>query len=167
MATEISKLKVNGFTLIEILVTMALFAVVVSISMGVIFRVLSVNQKIHSIASVTDSVSSGLETMSIDLRYGSDYGCEYSEGCDSIVFVNYDGVLTEYFLDDGQIWRSLNGGPPRRLIAPRANIDGLRFYVHDSFLVTIVIKGEVVIGRERSDFSLQTAVSQRQRHEDI
>lgn len=167
MITEKPKNNWNGFTLIETLVVMTLFLFVVALSIGVMMQVLTVNQKVRSESSVMNNINTGLETMTIELRYGSDYDCDAPEGCDSITFTNYDYTQVEYFLEDGQIRRSVNGGDSRRLSTPEATISNLRFYVHDDLLVTVVLKGEVGSGQKSSDFSLQTAVSQRQRHEDF
>ncbi len=162
---ENNKLKDKGFTLIEILVVMAVFSIVVTLSIGIIMQVFSVNQKVRSVSSVMDNVSTGLETMTIELRYGGDYQCDSLEGCDSISFRGHDDRKIRYFLEDGAILRSTEGGIPRKLSTPEATISNLRFYVHNDLLVTVVIKGEVGRGPEGSTFSLQTAVAQRQRYE--
>ena len=156
----------NGFTLIELLVVVAVFAMVVTLSIGVIMQVLSVNKKVRSMSSVMDNISSVLEIMTIEMRYGRDYYCIDPDDCNWITFYDYDNTEVNYFLTDNEIWKTVGEGSPRRLSTPEATIDGLHFHIHNDLLVMIVVKGRVGSGPEGSEFSLQTAVSQRQRHEE-
>jgi prepilin-type N-terminal cleavage/methylation domain-containing protein len=165
MAKKRLKDKRKGFSLVEMLVVMALFAIVITISIGVIMQVFAVNQKVRSMSYVMDNISAGLEIITIDLRYGSEYQCEFLDGCDSLSFLRYDNTPVEYFLQDGRIWRSIDGNSPRALSTSDATIDSFLFYVYNDLLTVVVIKGHVGEEQDVSHFSLQTAVSQRQRYE--
>ena len=67
-----------GFTLVEMIVSLALFSVVAVIAIGALLKVIDANDKAQSIQSAVTNLNFALESMSRDLRTGTDYDCETS-----------------------------------------------------------------------------------------
>lgn len=64
-----------GFTLIEMLVSIALFAVVVTTSMGTLLVLIDANAKSQSIQISINNLSFALDAMTRQIRTGFDYYC--------------------------------------------------------------------------------------------
>jgi len=71
-------MKDRGFTLVEMIVSLALFSVVAVIAIGALLKVINANNKAQSIQSAVTNLNFALESMSRDLRTGTDYDCETS-----------------------------------------------------------------------------------------
>lgn len=67
--------KTNGFTLIEIIVSLALFAVVAVVAVGAFLKIIDANRRSEAIETAVNDTSFALESISRDLRVGSDYEC--------------------------------------------------------------------------------------------
>ncbi len=67
--------KNKGFTLVEMLVAIAVFMSVMVISVGALFTVINTNKKNEAIKTVVDNVSFALDSISRDMRTGTHYGC--------------------------------------------------------------------------------------------
>ncbi len=65
----------SGFSLIEILVSVALFAVVVISGTAAILAVIDANQKSQSLNSVMTNLNTALESMAREIRVGTDFSC--------------------------------------------------------------------------------------------
>ena len=65
----------RGFTLIEMLVSIALFAVTVTISMGSLLVLVDANAKSQSVQIAVTNLSFALDTMTRQLRTGTDIYC--------------------------------------------------------------------------------------------
>ena len=65
----------NGFTLIEIMISLGIFAIVAVIAVGALLKVLDANKKAQSIQDAVTNLSFAMETMSRDLRTGTKYDC--------------------------------------------------------------------------------------------
>ncbi len=73
---QIRKFKNNkGFTLVELMVSVSIFAVVMILCMGAILTVLDSNRKSQSVRAVMDNLSYSLEGMTRAIRFGSVYHC--------------------------------------------------------------------------------------------
>jgi prepilin-type N-terminal cleavage/methylation domain-containing protein len=68
-------MKNYGFTLVEMIVSLALFSVVAVIAIGALLKVIDANDKAQSIQSSVTDLNFALESMSRDLRTGTDYTC--------------------------------------------------------------------------------------------
>lgn len=176
----------KGFTLIEIMTAVSVFAVVMTISMGSIISVISANRKSESLKTVMDNLNLAVESMSREMRFGMNYHCglsgdltdpqNCSDGGHSMAFLANDGV-TEivYRQTDTTIEKSTDGGLTYLPVtAPEISIQDLAFYVLGTLpstsegtplqpKVLIKIKGSAGTGEgEKTDFTVQTLVSQRQ-----
>ena len=69
LMSHYSKFK-KGFTLIEMIVSLAIFSVVAVIALGSLVRIMSANQKAQSLHSAMTNIGFALESMSRELRMG-------------------------------------------------------------------------------------------------
>lgn len=65
----------RGFTLIEMLVAVALFAVVMLVSTAVIFSIIGGNKKAQGINAVSNNLNFAVESMVRDIKTGYGYSC--------------------------------------------------------------------------------------------
>lgn len=172
----------RGFTLIEIMTAVSIFAVVMTISMGSILGVFDTNRKSEALKAVMDNLNLSVESMSREMRFGSRYSCEpsfpapnpptpqnCSFGGDSIAFRANNGDTIVYALVAGTIEKSINGGNFSPVTAEEINISDLTFYVlgalsGDSLQpkVLVKIKGTAGVKEvDQTDFTVQTLISQR------
>jgi prepilin-type N-terminal cleavage/methylation domain-containing protein len=68
-------IKQSGFTLIEMIVSLALFSVVVTIAVGALLVLISSNQRLQNEQSVMTNLSFALDSMTREIRTGSNYYC--------------------------------------------------------------------------------------------
>jgi prepilin-type N-terminal cleavage/methylation domain-containing protein len=68
----------GGFTLVEMIVSLAIFAVVAVVALGALIKIIDANNKAQTLQSAMTNVSFGLETMSRELRVGTEYDCQNS-----------------------------------------------------------------------------------------
>ncbi len=81
----------QGFTLVEMMVSMAIFAVVAVVAATALLKIMSANKKAQSIQSSMTNLNFALESMSRELREGSEYQCGTVDGTFS---VNFNGQNT-------------------------------------------------------------------------
>ena len=177
----------KGFTLIEIMTSVAIFAVVMVISMGSILSVLQANRKSESLKAVMDNLNLSVESMSREMRFGLNYNGglvgdihtphNCSVGCDSVAFLANDGhteIVYRSLPGSGNIEKSTDAGATFvPVTAPEITIEDLKFYVLGALpsseevtplqpKVLIKIKGSAgVKATEKTDFTVETLVSQR------
>jgi prepilin-type N-terminal cleavage/methylation domain-containing protein len=65
----------SGFTLIEMIVALAVFAVVITISVGALLMLIVTNQQLQAEQSVMTNLSFALDSMTREIRTGTRYFC--------------------------------------------------------------------------------------------
>lgn len=70
----------KGFTLIEMMVSLAIFSVVAVIAAGALLRIVDSNRKAQSIQSAMSNLNFALESMTRELRQGTKYYCNSGDG---------------------------------------------------------------------------------------
>jgi prepilin-type N-terminal cleavage/methylation domain-containing protein len=65
----------KGFTLIEMIVSLAVFAVVVTVAVGAMLVLINTNQQLQAEQSVMTNLSFALDTMTREIRTGYNYYC--------------------------------------------------------------------------------------------
>jgi len=65
----------NGFTLVEMMVAIAVFSIVMVTAMSALLNVISADTKARSIKTAINNISFALEGISKDMRMGKEYGC--------------------------------------------------------------------------------------------
>ncbi|MBI2004935.1 type II secretion system protein [Patescibacteria group bacterium] len=73
----------RGFTLIEILVSTAIFIIIMVMAMGALLSVSAANNKAASIKTVMDNLNFALDSMTRSIRTGQDYKCAGVGDCPS------------------------------------------------------------------------------------
>jgi prepilin-type N-terminal cleavage/methylation domain-containing protein len=144
----------KGFTLVEVLVSVAIFTLTMLIATGAVFTIVDANKKSHNLKSVMTNLNFALETMMRDMRVGSSYVCiatggNCPNGGDGVSFtsnMDRDSIggndTAEYtFVEDsngmGGIyrWRQCNISFPGcdasaiRITAQEIDIEDMKFYV--------------------------------------
>ncbi|MEI6528759.1 MAG: type II secretion system protein [bacterium] len=69
----------NGFTLVELMVAVAIFTIVATTAGSALMGIISANKKARSIQSAMNDVNLALESVSKDMRMGTDYECSSSD----------------------------------------------------------------------------------------
>lgn len=178
----------KAFTLIEVMVAVSIFAMVMLVSTGAVFSIVEANKKAHSIKSVMTNLNFALESMSRDIRVGSGYDCvpstlSVTDDCpftpgDSFMYrankdVNGDGNFDSndkiIFSKSGTgIVKQVLGSTAIPITASEINVTNLKFYVSGAASpggaqpkLTMIIQGYSGAGKTRSEFNIQTTVSQR------
>ncbi|MDE2000963.1 MAG: four helix bundle protein [Patescibacteria group bacterium] len=98
----------KGFTLVELLVTMTLFLVVVSIATSVFISTLRTQRETVALIAANSNASLTLEQMSREIRTGTGFVMKGSD----LAFTNAKSESVEYHLDSGThtLQRSTDGG---------------------------------------------------------
>ncbi|MBX4211122.1 hypothetical protein KW783_04100 [Candidatus Parcubacteria bacterium] len=185
-----SNKKNQGYLLVELIITVSLFIVVMTISMGALLTVTNANRKAQTLKTAMTNLNFALESISRTIRTGFNYHCgpdgnintpENCNGTDtpagqSLALTATDGTKVIYkFAKDaadghGYIQKSDDGGKNYTdMTGSDINIEKLEFRVlgadsTDSLQPRIVITLKGFAGtKENSDseFHLQTTLSQR------
>ncbi len=173
----------TGFTLVELMVSISIFSLVMTLAMGSILTTLGANVKSKALRSVMDSVSFSLESMTRTFRFGRVYHCgggdittprDCAWGENSMTVLDSSNRRVTYFLDTNtnRIMRVIDGGTADPMTASDVVITDLTFRVFGSSTFTsgdlyqpqaIILVGGYVQGKgnEQTKFYLQTTVSQR------
>jgi len=169
--------KQSGFTLIELMTALSIFAIVMTISMGSILGIFSSNRKSRSLRTVMNNLNSAVESMSKEMRYGTNYHCGSSgtqtapQNCASggtyMSFLSSENLQVTYRLTGTTLEKQVASGSYASVTAPEVVIDTLTFYtlgagITDTLQPKVIIKLQGHAGtKERTDFTIQTLVSQR------
>ncbi len=163
--------KNSGFTLIEMLVAVALFSIVLMIAMGSIITIVDVNRKSQSLTTVMNDLNFSLENMTRTIKTGVLQEPSSSDGRDwnSITVMNQDDERIVFSFDQGKgaIMRKKDSEDAFPFTSEQIHIDDLRFRVFsgDSNLqprVLIMLEGTASTSPSiSSNFIIQTSVSQR------
>ncbi len=163
----------KGFTLVEMLVSIALFAIVLVITLGSIMTIVDVNRKSQSLTIVMNDLNFALENITRSVKTG-DVQVDQSTANEIYVIEDLDNVKrhVKYRFAQNKIERSVKpeGGSWSDYVAitsDQINIDNARFIVYDEYeslqpRVLISIAGTALVGPTvSSKFHIQTTVSQR------
>jgi len=65
--------KEKGFTLVEIIISLAIFAMVAVVALGALVKIVSANKKAQTLQSAMTNLNFALESMSREIRTGSEF----------------------------------------------------------------------------------------------
>ncbi|MDO8566865.1 MAG: type II secretion system protein [bacterium] len=162
----------QGYTLVELIVAVGLFALIMMLASGAYLVMIDVNRRAQSITTGINNLSFALETMTRTIRTGTDYSCDGDGDCqngeDNFSVTNSSGVTISYALSNGIITQRGDNGVAA-LTDPSVTISSLTFYAFgtvrgDDFQprVTIVISGSVPSGPNSSEaFTVETGATMR------
>lgn len=180
----------RGFTLVEMIVAIGLFAVVMLVSVGALLALVQANRKAQALQSVMNNLNIAVDGMVRAVREGSAYHCgssgsfataeDCTEGDTLLAFepfhtgdpvpqwlywfaVDANGIGRLYKSEDGT---TVSGLP---ITSPSVNIESVTFYVIGSRRgdtvqprVTLVIKGTAgAKATDRTTFHIQATAVQR------
>ncbi len=133
----------KGFTLIEVLVSMGVFTIIMTMVAGTISSMMVARVSARNTRAALDNVSSAIEYMIREVRSGSTYHCDVSVGnvdlprdcaggSNSFSFYDSHPVRRSYTFDsaNGVILTAIGSNPPMKLNEPA------EFWV-DSFIVSV------------------------------
>jgi len=70
----------SGFTLIEMIVSLAIFSIVAVVALGALMKIISANKKAQTLMSAMTNLNFALESMSREMRMGSNFYCDSGSG---------------------------------------------------------------------------------------
>lgn len=178
----------KGFSLIEIMVSLAVFSIVVLVATGALLSIIDANKKTQALKAVVNNLNFALENMSRNIRVGTKYHCGETglsqlpnfspQDCVGGAFIAFHDQeknrITAYRLSGGAIQKSDDIFDPDEgfadVTAPEINITSLRFDVSGSQKtdnlqprVILVVRGEMKNTKLKvsTDFNIQTTLTQR------
>lgn len=143
----------DGFTLVEVLVSMSIFTVVVGMAVGTMMVLIDANAKSQNVQQAVSNVSFALDSMSREIRTGTSYyganngdpshvadsGTRDCANCNSMSFIEASDSLTgscepgggriAYRHNNEAIERRLCNGSWEPITAPNVLIDEFRITV--------------------------------------
>lgn len=189
--TAVGSEKMQGFTLVELIVSVGIFAMVMLIATSAYFSLIALDRRARATNQIVSSLSFAVDAMSRGMRTGADFQCNngsadaygnYIAG-DCTSFSYTDSVLgtTVTYIKkvDGSIGRCQGSGScldanASPLTDPAITIQKLSFYVRGVGTgaspswaqqphVTFVISGELPGGKagEKVPFTLEGGATQR------
>lgn len=176
-----------GFTFVELLVSLALFLIVMTLALGSVVNVLDVNRRVESLQVVMNNFNYSLESMTRDIRFGHAYdvdddSCGDADCNQATVEFEPEGGGDEreisYRLRNNRIERcNVNLADGERcdsdsqytpITSTSVTVEQLKFRSGGTGdddgqqpRMTVQIKGFVGNDRFRSEFNIQTAMNQR------
>ncbi len=147
--------RAKGFTIVELLVVLALFTTVITIATGALFSAQAINTKLQQTQIILDGVNLAMEEMIRDMRYSSVFycsstvpqtppnrqNCAYPNGGSAIVFKPATGLTANnssndrvaYYLSSGVLYKQTFpegvAGTPLQVTTSDVRIEGLTFYL--------------------------------------
>jgi len=173
--------KQNGFTIIEMMVSIGLFVMVLTVSMSALLAVVDGYRKAQTLGVASDSSKLILEDMTRSIVQGNSFHCDKddttpivtepnscSSGANSLVLQSNEGGQIEYWLLNNEVWKkNVDGSSGRLSNTDVVVITDLTFIVEagesgdDQPRVMVKLSGDVGQGDELSHFDVQTTVTQR------
>ena len=175
----------KGFTLIEMLVAVAIFAIVMVVAVGTLVVLVNSSGVTQRIQSLTTNLSFATDMMTRDIRTGHSYYCtgviggtlpsgtqDCASGESGIVFTNSETderTAYRFNSDEGSLELRIESGSWLRITSPEVLVEDAQFFVQGS------TRGDTVQPRVRvvlrgvpssdtlpvSTFYLQTTLTQR------
>lgn len=159
----ITPMKKQGFSLIEIMVSLAIFAIVVVVATGALLTTIDATKKAQATQTVLTNLNLALEGMTREIRVGSNYTSD-ANGT-TFTFDDKTGSQTVYSFTSGRIDKQ-EGTIISTITAPEVTIQSLKFTtikpVPGQPRVFITLRGVAGTNpKYQTTFEIQTTVSQR------
>lgn len=181
MLSNFFKIKTKGFTLVEILVAMAIFLIIVSATVGIFTSALKGQRKALTTQEILNQTSYSLEYIGRAIRMAqkeasaptclsqNGLNFELTRGGQGIKFRDYGGVCREFFLEGGQL-KQLKSGAVENLTSNNFEITFFNLNLlgeselddlQPRVIVAFTIKGKGQKPEEKTEMKIQTTISQR------
>ncbi len=169
------KARSEGYTLVELIVAVGLFAFIMTLASGAYLTMISVHRQVQAVATGINNLSFALETMTRDIRTSIDYNCgglgDCPSGASSFSSLNKNGLTTTYSLSGSSLQKTV-GATQSVLTDPSIVISSLTFYTVGSQrgspgdgrqpYVTIIVAGTVTAGAGKTEsFVIETSAAMR------
>ncbi len=82
--TDTPMYRCGGFTLIEVLVSLSIFTMVVTMAVSVLLTMVDASSKARDVQSIMTNLAFTLDSMTREMRTGSDYYCQGGGGSSSL-----------------------------------------------------------------------------------
>jgi prepilin-type N-terminal cleavage/methylation domain-containing protein len=181
----------RGFTLLELLVSMALFAIVITITMAAYVNLIALDRKVRATNDLVSNLSFVTESMSRSIRTGVNYSCQGGTNCTSggtsFKFVDENCRMVTYVLrTDNTVGQCIsapdtspscsptatacNATNASPITDPRITVQSMRFYTQgvgtsDQLQprVILILSGFIDpdVDSDPINFTIQTAATQR------
>lgn len=189
MNISFSHISRKGFTLVELLVSVALFSVIMMVAIGTLLSMVDANRKAQNLNSITSNLNFTLDSMTRTIRTGFDYYCSNADafgagtgggggavqdcltGGTRLALKDHLGndIVYSYDFTDHSILRSINGGAAVSFTAPEIYVTSTLFIVTgstpgDGVQPTVTLMIQSSAGDKTSTdtkFNVQTTVTQR------
>ncbi len=159
-------LPARGYTLVELIVSVGLFSLVMTLAAGAYFITINVNRHAQGVSTGIDSISFVVERMARSIRTGSNYSSDF----DSTFSFTDSSEQTVVYRLSGETIEEVIDGQVRSLTDPSSvSITHMRFYLSGSApsdneqpRVTIVIGGNTSTGAGKTEtFLVETGATMR------
>lgn len=173
----------RAFSLLELIVSIGLFTIVVTIAASAYLSLISLNRKAQATNDVSSNLAFVMESISRSIRTGSSYDCGggggelncWASGSTVFSFTNEDGQTVTYLRkSNGTVGVCVSGtctdSSANSITDPRISISSLRFYVEGVGFgdgtqprVLIALTGTITPDPRSApvSFSIQTSATQR------
>jgi prepilin-type N-terminal cleavage/methylation domain-containing protein len=182
--------KNKGFTIIEMMIAIAIFLIVITMGVGALLNANLVHRKSQDMRSIMDNLNFTMEDMSRNIRTGYHYACvrpndnlnsifftNPPQNCQNgwgIAFISADGAQWVYYISGGKIHKAIGdlNNDVQLTLGDEVDINASHsgFTVIGTELppsndqqpfVTIRLNGTITYQGTATPFSIQTSVSQR------
>lgn len=165
----------GGYTLVELIVAMGLFAIIMTLSTGAYLIMISVNRHAQAISTGIDNLSFALEDMTRTIRTGTVYQCgagiDCPSGGSSFSLIDQNGSEVTYDLSGSSVRKTVDG-TEFILTDPSVHVSSLQFFEtggnnarsgdYSQPYVTMIMAGTVESGPGTSEpFHVETSASMR------
>ena len=174
----------GGYTLIELMVSVAVFAIVMLAATAAYLSFINYNRRASQVATLMNTLSFALDGMARDIRTGTDYACSGScsdSGETEFTFIDADQCVVTYRYSGAILYKSRENTVPGCIarsnvpvvspeVTPGVTLTDVKFYLRGTAaadqrqtLATIVIRGttEIVETGQAIPFSIETSATSR------
>jgi prepilin-type N-terminal cleavage/methylation domain-containing protein len=186
----VTKNSERAFTLVELIVSVGLFAIVVTIAMTAYLRLIAIDRESRATNDIVTNLNFVVDAMARGIRTGSNFNCGSTGGncpanANRFSYVNEQGVQVTYILLNNGVTSSVGeclyvipesactqpSGRASAVTDPRINIENLAFYSRGISSategiqpqVTFTIKGSIRLDPSRPPrtFTIESGATQR------
>lgn len=166
----------RGYTLIELIVSVALFSIVMLIATAAFLKVIQLDRQARATNDVVTNLSYVVDSMARSVRTGSEYVCGTGD-CestprDTFTFTDADGRSVSYGRNGGSVEQCIDG-TCMPITDPRITVGTLAFYARGTAsgqsgdvsqpFVVFTLHGSIVPDSSSApiEFTIESAASQR------
>jgi prepilin-type N-terminal cleavage/methylation domain-containing protein len=165
--------KRHGYTLIELMVAVGLFALIMTLASGAYLVMIGINRQTQNITAGINDLSFALEVMMRNIRTGTDYKCDGGDcgGGNNLLFTKDEKTIS-YSLLESAIQVDVDGVTSPLTDKLSVEVTSLMFYVsgtdkppvdYNQPHVTVTVSGTISTGpgKPRESFTVETGATMR------